>query len=68
MTEQTVFQLIAASLVLGLAAVLLDRINFPQKRFRPKKVVISDAAPSARDRTGAHVIDLDEDDLDSEMS
>ncbi len=59
MDERTVWLLIAGALVLGLAAVLLDRINFPQKRFRPKAVIIDPLAGAARDRTGAHVIDLD---------
>ena len=68
MAEDVVFQLIGAALILGLIAVLLDRINFPQKRFRPKGVAIGPKLGNARDRTGAHIIDLDEDELDEDMT
>lgn len=68
MAEDVVFQLIGAALILGLIAVLLDRINFPQKRFRPKGVAIGTKSGTARDRTGAHIIDLDEDELDDDMA
>ena len=62
MEQNVVFLLIGAAIVLGLIAVLIDRLNFPQKRFRPKAVAV-DHKGRARDRTGAHIIDVD--DLDS---
>ena len=43
-------------LVLCLAAILIDRFNFPQRRFRPKRIALNDNGPR-RDRTGAHIID-----------
>ena len=62
MDENTVFLLIGAAMILGLIAVLIDRINFPQRRFRPKVVAIDRKSPASRDRTGAHIIDLKSDD------
>ncbi len=68
MTENVVFELIGAAILLGLLAVLIDRINFPQNRFRPKAVAIGRRTGTARDRTGAHIIDLDSDEFDDEMN
>jgi hypothetical protein len=59
--ENLVFILIGAAIALGLIAVLIDRLNFPQKRFRPKAVAVDHKGRAARDRTGAHIIDVDED-------
>jgi len=72
MDEKTIYLLIGASIILGLAAVLIDRVNFPQKRFRPKAVVVDRTTGGSRDRTGAHVIDVDEseffdDDIDDDL-
>jgi hypothetical protein len=61
MTQNFVLLLIGASIILGLIAVLIDRLNFPQKRFRPKAVAVDHQGRAARDRTGAHIIDVDED-------
>lgn len=47
----------AAGLVLAVAAIIIDRLNFPQRRFRPK-VVEMETKYSNRDRTGAHVTTL----------
>lgn len=54
----TVTWLVVAALVLGVLAVVLDRVNFPQKPFRPKRIQTG-ASGSSRDRTGAHIIDGD---------
>ena len=51
----TVTWLIGASLLLGALAVVLDRVNFPQKPFRPKRIR-TNARGASRDRTGAHII------------
>lgn len=59
-TGNTVFLLCAAALILALIAVLVDRLNFPQPRFRAKQIRPSEQSPT-RDRTGAHIIDADED-------
>jgi hypothetical protein len=61
MDQNLVFLLIGASLVLGVIAVLIDRVNFPQKRFRPKAVAVDHRGKAARDRAGAHILDVEED-------
>ncbi|MEM7326292.1 MAG: hypothetical protein AAF531_24620 [Actinomycetota bacterium] len=60
LTGNTIFLLCAAALILALIAVLVDRLNFPQQRFRPKQIKPSEQSPM-RDRTGAHILDADED-------
>jgi hypothetical protein len=45
-----------AGLLLGLVAVIIDRLNFPQPRFRPRTVVDEGRRRTPRDRTGAHVV------------
>lgn len=50
--------LVFAALVLGLLAVVLDRVNFPQKPFQAKRIRTG-AKGASRDRTGAHIIDDD---------
>ncbi len=59
MTQQTVLLLAGSGLVLGLIAVVIDRLNFPQPKFRAKGVKVVDGR-QARDRTGAHIIDVDD--------
>ena len=66
MDQGFVFLLIGAAMVLGLIGVLIDRLNFPQRRFRPKAVAVDHKGRAARDRTGAHIIDLDPDDLEGD--
>ena len=51
----TITWLIGACLILGGLAVVLDRVNFPQKPFRPKRIR-TDSRGATRDRTGAHII------------
>ncbi len=41
----------AITIALGLAVVLIDRINFPQRKFKAKQVPTN----TPRDRTGAHI-------------
>ena len=48
--------LVIGALLLGTLAVVLDRMNFPQKPFRPKRIQTPDHGAS-RDRTGAHIVD-----------
>jgi hypothetical protein len=52
--------LVFASLSLAALAVLIDRLNFPQRPFRARSVPLIDGKVPRRDRTGAHVIDEDE--------
>ena len=58
LTGSTIFLLCLGSLLLALIAVLVDRLNFPQPRFRARQVRPSESTPS-RDRTGAHIVDVD---------
>ena len=50
-------------MLLATLAVVLDRVNFPQKPFRPKRIETGTRG-ATRDRTGAHILDLDEDEDD----
>lgn len=56
--------LVVGALLLGVLAVLVDRANFPQRRFRPRTVHTIDGREPPRDRTGAHITVLDESELD----
>lgn len=58
MTQQTVLLLAGAGLILGLIAVVIDRLNFPQPKFRAKGVRVG--GEQARDRTGAHIVELED--------
>ena len=53
----SVISMVAGALVLGLIAVVLDRLNFPQRPFSPKQIRTGDGGP-IRDRTGAHIVDV----------
>lgn len=60
MSQNTILLLCVGGILLGLIAVVIDRLNFPQRKFVPKSVVIDPADPKgSRDRTGAHIVDLD---------
>ena len=59
LTGNTIFLLCAAALILAVIGVLVDRLNFPQARFRPKQIKPSEQYPT-KDRTGAHILDVDE--------
>lgn len=59
LTGNTVFLLAAAALILAVIGVLVDRLNFPQRRFRPKQIKPSEKGLT-RDRTGAHILDVEE--------
>ncbi len=58
----SVLALVVGALFLSLIAVLLDRINFPQRRFRPKQIRTGRRG-SSRDRTGAHVVEVPTDEF-----
>lgn len=62
LTGNTIFLLCAGALVLSVIGVLVDRLNFPQSRFRPKQIKPSERGVT-RDRTGAHILDVDEEHL-----
>lgn len=58
LTASTIFLLALGALFLAGIAVLVDRLNFPQPRFRPRQLRPSESTP-IRDRTGAHIVDVD---------
>ena len=58
LTSGSIFLLCLGALILAFIAVLVDRLNFPQTRFRSRQVRPSESTPS-RDRTGAHIVDVD---------
>lgn len=60
MSQQNLILLFVGAALLGLIAVVIDRLNFPQKRFRPKTVAL-EKKKRHRDRTGAHITDLADD-------
>ncbi|NNE94582.1 MAG: hypothetical protein HKN24_00970 [Acidimicrobiales bacterium] len=60
MISQTGLLLGGAGLMLALIAVIIDRLNFPQRRFIPKRVWTYGEGPF-RDRTGAHIVEIWED-------
>jgi len=57
----TITWLIVGAVLLGALAVVIDRVNFPQKPFRPKRIETGERG-AARDRTGAHIVE-DHDDV-----
>ncbi len=59
LTGNSVFLLCAGALILAVIGVLVDRLNFPQGRFRPKQIKPNRRGPT-RDRTGAHILDVEE--------
>jgi hypothetical protein len=59
--------LIIGSVLLATLAVVLDRVNFPQKPFRPKRIEVP-ARGTARDRTGAHIMDEPDDPFETSSS
>ena len=61
MTANTVYLLCAGGLIMGAIGVIIDRLNFPQRRFMAKGVSISSEIGATRDRTGAHILDLEPD-------
>lgn len=58
----SVMSLVIGALLLGTIAVVLDRINFPQRPFRPKRIKAGGTGGPGRDRTGAHIVDVTEGD------
>lgn len=59
LTGNSVFLLCAGALILAVIGVLVDRLNFPQSRFRPKQIKPSQKGLT-RDRTGAHILEVEE--------
>jgi hypothetical protein len=58
MPSSLVLVLIAGGIALAAVAVVVDRLNFPQRRFVPKQIPVDESSEASRDRTGAHIVDL----------
>ncbi len=58
MTQGQILLLCLGGLMLGVIAVVIDRLNFPQRKFRAKAFEVDLDEHETRDRTGAHIIDL----------
>lgn len=63
-----VIALVVGSLVLGLLSVLIDRLNFPQRPFRPEAAPGRHEHVARRDRTGAHIVDSEPDAADRDRA
>ncbi len=57
MISQTGLLLAGAGLLLAFIAVIIDRLNFPQRKFTPKRVWTYGKGPF-RDRTGSHIVEV----------
>lgn len=57
MSTQALLLLGGAGLLLAVVSVLIDRLNFPQPRFRARTVVYDRRRGPRRDRTGAHIVE-----------
>ncbi len=58
LNTDSILLLCLGALALAVIAVLLDRVNFPQRRFKAKQIRVAEEGP-ARDRTGAHIVDIE---------
>jgi hypothetical protein len=58
LSGSNLFLLCLGALTLAIIALLIDRINFPQRPFRPKRIETEARGPK-RDRTGAHIVYVD---------
>lgn len=67
LNADTIFLMALGALILAFIGVLIDRLNFPQPRFRARQTRPSESNPT-RDRTGAHIVDVDSfDDADDRL-
>lgn len=60
LTANNLFLLCLAALALAVVAVIVDRLNFPQRPFRAKMIKPPERGQT-KDRTGAHVVDKTDD-------
>lgn len=60
MDATSLLLMLGAAIILGLIAVVIDRLNFSQPKFKPRKIEVDiDKSQSSRDRTGSHITDTD---------
>jgi len=57
MDKTTLLLMVGAAIILALIAVVIDRLNFTQPKFRPRKLEVDLDTHHTRDRTGAHIVD-----------
>ncbi len=58
LTGANILLLCLGALILALIGLLVDRLNFPQPRFRARQIRPSERTP-IRDSRGAHIVDVD---------
>ncbi len=56
MDTTSLLLMLGAAIILGLIAVVIDRLNFTQTKFEPRKIEV-DLDHHTRDRTGSHIAD-----------
>jgi hypothetical protein len=59
MDATSLLLMLGAAILLGLIAVVIDRLNFSQPKFRPRKIEVEIDKGKTRDRTGSHITDTD---------
>ncbi len=59
----TITWLVIGALLLAALAVVIDRVNFPQKPFRPQRIEPG-MGRAVRDRTGAHIVEVSQEEWD----
>ena len=59
MSQSTILLLCGGGLILAFIAVIIDRLNFPQRRFVARGTRVDGRAGPTRDRTGAHIVTVE---------
>ena len=60
MSTTSILLLLLGGLVVAAIAVIIDRLNFPQRAFKPRQVEVGEGHATTRDRTGAHIRQLEQ--------
>lgn len=59
MDATSLLLMLGAAILLGLIAVVIDRLNFSQPKFKAREIEVDIDQGSTRDRTGSHIVDTD---------
>ncbi len=57
MDTTSLLLMLGAAIILGLIAVVIDRLNFTQTKFEPREIEVDLDQHHTRDRTGSHIAD-----------
>ncbi len=55
MDTTSLLLMFGAAIILGLIAVVIDRLNFTQPEFEPRQIKVDLDEHHTRDRTGSHI-------------